>query len=78
MPDPEFAPAVPPSPSTVEQVRALLAAAGLTPSPAETEILASAYPVLRAVADRLYPLVYDDDPAPVFDSVPLFRAVREA
>lgn len=67
-----------PSPGTVEQVRALLAGAGLNPPEAEIEIMAAAYPGFRAAADRLYPLVYDDDPAPVFDPVAMFPAGPDA
>jgi hypothetical protein len=67
-----------PSPGTVEQVRALLAGAGLKPPEAEIEIMAAAYPGFRAAADRLYPLVYDDDPAPVFDPVAMFPAAPGA
>jgi hypothetical protein len=62
-----------PSPAAVAQARSLLAAAGLNPPQTEIEIMAAAYPGIRAAADRLYPLVYDDDPAPVFDPVALFK-----
>jgi hypothetical protein len=67
-----------PSPEVIEQVRALLAAAGLNPPEAEIGIIAAAYPGFRATADRLYPLVYDDDPAPVFDPVLIFPAGPDA
>jgi hypothetical protein len=67
-----------PSPGVTEQVRALLAAAGLNPPEAEVEVMAAAYPGFRAMADRLYPLVYDDDPAPVFDPVAMFQAGPDA
>lgn len=63
-----------PAPEHAERVRALLAAAGLNPPEAEVAALAAAYPQFWAMADRLYPLVYDDDPAPVFDPVALFGA----
>ena len=33
---------------------------------------------LTTAADRLYPLVYDDDPAPVFDPVAMFPAGPDA
>ena len=59
---------------TVDLVRALIAAAGLRPSEAEIEILAAAYPGLRAAADRLQEIAGDTDPAPVFDPVPMFGA----
>jgi hypothetical protein len=80
---PDVSPDVPPgvqSPvaTTVELVRALTAAAGLTPSAAEIESLAAAYPALRAAADRLQAIAGDADPAPVFDPVPMFRAARDA
>jgi hypothetical protein len=65
-------------PSTEDLVRAMTAAAGLAPSDAEIEALAAAYPVLRAAADRLEVIAADVDPAPVFDPVPMFRAVRDA
>ncbi|HEY1818802.1 MAG TPA: hypothetical protein VGG83_02655 [Trebonia sp.] len=65
-----------PSPGTIEAVRALLAGAGLNPPEAEIETMAAAYPGFRAAADRLYPLVYDDDPAPVFDPTVLFPAAQ--
>ena len=61
-------------PETVDLVRALIAAAGLRPSEAEIEILAAAYPGLRAAADRLQEIAGDTDPAPVFDPVPMFGA----
>lgn len=61
-------------PETTERVRALLAAAGLNPPEADIAVMAAAYPGFRAAADRLYPLVYDDDPAPVFDPVLIFQA----
>jgi hypothetical protein len=66
------------SPEVTEPVRALLAAAGLNPPEADIEIMAAAYPGFRAAADRLYPLVYDDDPAPVFDPVLIFPAPPDA
>lgn len=53
-------------------VRALVAAAGLRPSPAEIETMAAAYPALRGAADRLQQVAGDADPAPAFDPVPLF------
>ena len=65
-------------PATVELVRAMIAAAGLAPSPAEIETLAAAYPALRAAADRLQVIAADADPAPVFDPVPMFRTARDA
>ena len=68
----------PPPPDAIERVRTLLAAAGLNPPESEIEIMAASYPALRAAADRLYPLVYDDDPAPVFDPVSMFGARRDA
>lgn len=63
-----------PPPDAAERVRALLAAAGLNPPEAEIAVMTAAYPQFRAMADRLYPLVYDDDPAPVFDPVLIFQA----
>jgi hypothetical protein len=69
---PEIQLPVPPT----DLVRMMLAAAGLRPSPAEIETMAVLYAGFRAAADRLYPLVYDDDPAHVFDPVPMFRAGR--
>lgn len=68
---------VPPADAT-GRVRALLAAAGLNPPEAEVEVMAAAYPEFRAMADRLYPLVYDDDPAPVFDPVRMFQGRSDA
>jgi hypothetical protein len=65
-------------PATAELVRAMTAAAGLAPSPAEIEALALAYPAIRAAADRLQAIAGDADPAPVFDPVPMFRAARDA
>lgn len=46
-------------------VRALLAAAGLTPSDAEVTQLAASYPALRTAADALYtPEISSHLPAP--------------
>lgn len=67
-----------PSLAATERVRELLAAAGLNPPEADLEVMAAAYPGFRAAADRLYPLVYDDDPAPVFDPVLIFQAGPDA
>jgi hypothetical protein len=60
----------------VNLVRALVAAAGLSPSEDEIAALAAAYPEARAAADRLQAIARDTDPAPVFDPVPLFSASR--
>ena len=60
----------------VDLVRALAAAAGLSPSETEIEVLAAAYPAMRAAADRLQEIAGDTDPAPVFDPVPMFPAAR--
>jgi hypothetical protein len=65
-----------PAPSDLELVRAMTAAAGLAPAPAELSALAAAYPALRAAADRLQAIAGDTDPAPVFDPVALFALPR--
>jgi hypothetical protein len=80
MPDLSDVPLVPGSPPPVAAapdpvaglVRSLTTAAGLPPSDDEVGLLASAYPALRAAADRLQALAGDTDPAPVFDPVRLF------
>lgn len=71
-------PEVSPPAATVDLVRALTAAAGLLPSAAEVELLASAYPALRAAADRLQDIAGDTDPAPVFDPARLFTGAPGA
>jgi hypothetical protein len=63
-----------PAPAATDLVRGLTAAAGLAPSAAEVELLASVYPALRAAADRLRDIAGDADPAPAFDPVRLFTA----
>lgn len=60
------------SPGTRDEVRALLSAAGLRPTEAEIETITAQYQGFRAAADRLRAIVYDDDPAPVFDPVRMF------
>jgi hypothetical protein len=72
------APVTAPSEAVTGLVRALLSAAGLPASEAEFELLASAYPALRAAADRLQAIAGDSDPAPVFDPVRLFTAAPGA
>lgn len=48
----------------LDTVRALLAAAGLTPSAEDVEVLAAAYPGFRAAVDELHGLELADDDAP--------------
>jgi hypothetical protein len=57
-------------------VRALIAAAGLTPSEAELAALIAGYPELRARMDGMYALAETryESPALVFDPDPTFAA----
>jgi hypothetical protein len=65
-------------PTSQETVRALLSAAGLRPTEAEIETISAHYRGFRAAADRLRAIVYDDDPAPVFDPVRMFSGSASA